>query len=871
MKQPPKWIDRVLEYLLRDRFVDEVLGDLHEWYEWKQGVYSRPKLVRAYWWNAFRAIRLHQMKNVKNLLINLTDMTMINNNIKIGLRSLLQSRFFTAINVLGLTVSLVSFLLIFAFIRYERSYNTSHPKADEIYRVLRKNVATGLRERPIGTPLANAFLQDFEGAIEFARFGQDGIYVELGEKKFYEADFYWSDPSVFHVFDLPFVYGNPQKALQDKNTLVVTRAISEKYFGEGVNPVGKSLPIKIYDSNVDLLMRIDGVIEDLPGNSDLPFKLLGSMSNALELYSQFNEYWGFFWLHAYAHIPDKNDLPRLKARAPMILEEAIGKEYAANRTYDFQPLSEVHLYSEDIDKSMTDGSIRQVRVLSLIALFILLIASINYLSLVSARLTRRKQEVGIRRVMGARGSQIMGQLFTESALTIFVSFLLATGLTGAIWPLFTDTIGKEIPMAILWDRQAVLWLVSVVLGCTLLSGLYPAWMASKIRSKGLVDKQASVKGKRLLQKGLVTFQFAIAVFLVTSSVLIFRQVRYVSQKDLGFDQSHLVSIKLEDRALQDKIDVIKEAMAQVNGVTMSTASGEALPSALNSGAEMFWGPSDEIHHFVKIVAIDERYFETLQVDMVDGQAFTATSDASMDAPIIVNEAAFHLLEVASHRDIKVRLDGHQRTIMGVVKDYHVESLKNKVQPTVFVYGRPGSRQSPDNIILRLSGDHIAETLGEVEDIWYGFSSSEIFDLHFVDQSFALLYESDQRFLRLFTGFSILSIFIACLGLYGVVVFTTEEKSKEISIRKVLGSTVAQVTLLVSRRFLILVVLGLLMGFPGALYFIREWLAQFSYRLEPEPAFIILAVVIVGILAAVTIGVHTIRAALANPVKYLRNE
>lgn len=871
MNSPPKWIDKVLEYFLRDRFADEVLGDLHEWYYWKQETYSSIKLKRMYLWNAFRALRLHQLKRIKNLLIQLIDNTMLNNNLKIGVRSLLQNRFFTAINVLGLTLSLVSFMLIYAFIRYENSYNDFHPKQNEIYRVLRTNLIDGHRERPLPSPVPNAFLRDFEGAMEFSCFGQDPVFVKLDDQRFYEADFYWSDASVLQLFDLPFVYGNPRQALKQKNTVVLTLQIAEKYFGKGVNPVGQSLPIKIYDGNVDMQMRIDGVIEDLPSNSDLPFQLLASMSSVDELYGHFSSQWWLSWLHIYVRIPEESTLRRIEAAVPMIIERELGEKMAEQMSFEFQPLDQVHLYSENVHASGTDGSIKQIMILSVIGVFILLIASINYLNLVSARMSRRRKEVGIRRVMGARSGQIMGQFFTESALTILGSFLLAIGLTWGIWPMFNDLIGKEIPFSALTNRGAMVQMITVVMGVVLLSGIYPAWLAGSIRTSALVDKQNSVRSKRLLQKGLVTFQFAITVFLVVSSVLIFRQVRFMSEKDLGFDKDQLVSIKVEDKALQEKIDVIKNVMHEVSGVMQVTASGESLPSDMNNGAEMYWGESEDDHHFVYIIAVDELFFETLNIPLLEGQNFTPTSDASLSGPVIFNETAARLLNKESTVGEQVRLLDHQRSVIGVAQDYHYKSLKNEVEPIIFVFGKPGFRESPDNIILRLSGQQIAGTIGQLEILWEEFSNNELFDYHFVDENYANLYNNDRRFLKLFSLFTCLSIIVSCLGLYGVVLFATEERSKEISIRKVLGSSVLQVTALVSGRFIFLIIIGLLLGLPMALYFIREWLVQFSYQLTPEPGFVVLALLLVVVTAGLTIGLNTVKAALADPVKHLRDE
>lgn len=871
-KTPPIWVDRLLDAVLKERFADETIGDLHEWYELRQETQSKLQLTYYYYLSVVKALRFYKLKKIKELLILVTEIMMVNNNIKLSIRSLINNRFFTVINLIGLSVSLASFLFIYAYLSYELSYDDFHTNKDKIYRVLNASEETPIRGRPTPTPLAPTFNSYFPNEVTFARFGQDPVFLQIGDNKFYEEEFYWGDPTIFSVFDLPFLYGSATTALTEPNTIVLTQEKSEAYFGKGVDPVGKILPVKVYDSNAKLLMKVVGVMKKIPTNTELPFELIGSMSNALELYAQFNNHWGFLWLHTYAYVPNDSDLKRIVNHIPVMRKEVMASQVSNHHTFEFQPLDEVHLYSNDVLGAHTSGNINYVITFTIIGIFIILIATINYLNLMGARINKRRGEVGVRKVLGANKSQLFSQFLTESNITIVISLLIALVVVGMLFNQFTTFIGKPIPLDIFFNWYTVGLIALLVLICGAVSGIYPAMILTTLKLEVSVNNHKRVKRRNSFQKALVTFQFAISVFLIISTFIIFQQVQYMTQTNLGFNKEQLVSIKVEDRLLQDKIKLIRDEMANVTGVEAITISGESLPSEMNNTWDIWWeglpkGESRPIH----MVSVDPEFFDVLEIPIRQGTGFGEQHASDSANFIVLNQTAADLLNSPDPILQKVEIGGSKRTIIGVAEDHYYQSMQSEISPVAFLIIPSGDRISPDNIIVRLNTDQIFESISGLENTWKKFSETDYFSFHFVDETFQNIYDSENQFLNLFVIFAIISIVISCLGLYGVVLFTTEEKSKEISIRKVLGSSTSQIMMLISKKFLVLIFIGFIVGAPLAIYFSNDWLQQFPYRIDIGVLIILTSAGLVFLISALTIGLNTFKAAVSNPVDYLRNE
>ncbi len=869
---PKSWIDFLLELALKERFQDEVIGDLHEWFHLQQKDGDGRALHWRYAWSALKSLKSYQLKRVSNLLITLIDLTMISNYIKLGVRSLLKNRRFTLINMLGLGSAFCTVVFIYAYVAFELSFDQYHHQVDNIYKVLSRDLVQDARSRSTPTPLKNAFQGMFGEELTFARFGQDPVFVELEDAKFYEEHFYWADAEVFSVFDLPFLYGDPRTALREPNTVVISEELSKKYFGEDVDPVGKSLPVKVFDSNVELTLRIDGVMRQLPANTDLPFDALGSMANALDMYSRFAESWGFNWLHTFVLVPDKQVVSEISKGMPNLITNALGEQFRDRLSFELQPLAQMHLHSSGVRRSGIDGDIRDVRVFALVGIFIIIIATMNYINLTSSRIPRRSREVAVRKVHGAGRNHIIRQLVTELLVLSGASFLIALVVVLLLWPFFTGLAGKEIDAGILLSLEFFGLILVVFSVSGLLAGLYPAMVMAAISPLQGLQGEVVKRKKQSLRGVLVTLQFAISIFLLICTGVVFDQLRYMVNANLGIEASQLINIKVEDRSLQQKIETLRDQLGTVSGVEAVALSGEELPSLMNNTWGFSWDAiSAKERHGIHIVAVDEGFFQTVQLKLKAGQNFFKPYRVDSSRSVVLNSAAWNLITTDKKVGMEVTIGGHSREVIGVTEDYHFRSLHEGMEPIVFMISRPGLRISPDNIFVRVAGQNMIENISLIENKWEQLAPGAAFDFHFVDRRYEGLYAKEQRFLKLFGIFSSLSIIIACLGLLGVVLYVVSEKMKEISIRKVLGSSVSQIGVLIGRQFGIFISLGALLAVPVAIYALRRWLQQFAYDVGISTWIVAGALVLAFLIALVTIGSNLVSALQSNPVKYLRDE
>ncbi len=868
-QSPPGWVDRMLELLIRDRFHDEVIGDLHEWYHQDQR--STHDFFKSFGYSlqGIREIKTYQLRGFSQILLKIMDVTMLHNNIKIGIRSLFKHKLISGINVIGLTSALCCALFIIAYLHHEISFDRYHENANDTYFLHTHYLKESSASHATQTPLGNLLRNEFGSEVLVARYGNDPVYVELGERQFYEEEFYWGDAELFEVFDLPFKYGDPSSALQKPNTVVITETVSNKYFGPGTDPVGQILPIKVYDGDREFSMRIDGVMEDLPSNTMLPFQLIGSISNAFDMYQQFNESWGFSWLRTFV-VTDEATAKRIEEQMPGLLEQN-SKALAEDRTYIFQPLTEVHLYSAG-GLNEQGNRFKNILMFGVIGAFIVLIAMINNINLTTAITNRRSLEVGIRKVSGANQRQIFWQFITESVLLYVISGLLAMIVIALVWEPLASLTGSSFSMMYIfsWETLSVYGIIFIV--TVLIAGVYPSiGMASQ---QSIIALAGRSKGKRTsrLRRALVVIQFSISVFLIISTTVIFQQLYFMKDRDPGFDPENLIAIKTEDKMMQERIEVVREEFRSVSGVSKIAISGEALPSEMNNGWGFYWdAPSREQRLGINIVTVDHEYLETIGARIVDGENFTKPYPADSGRSVVINEAAVIKMGIPDVIGMKVNIGGRDREIIGVVRDFHYRSMKEEVEAVAYFVGRPGFRSSADNFLIRIDPDKKAETLTALQGIWDQFTSAEQFDFRYVSDMYALQYEKEERFFQLFTIFSMLSILISCIGLFGMIVFVINERTKEISIRKVLGSSVGRLIRLIGTEFTLLVLLGSVIAIPVATLLLREWLQQFPYRVDISVAVIIGSALTAVIIAWLTIGFNTIKAALSNPVRYLRNE
>ena len=812
---------------------------------------------------------------------------MLRNYLKIAWRNLLRNRAFAAINIVGLAIGMATCLLIGLFVFDELSYDRFHTNADRIYRVVLRGKLNGeqIREANVMPPVAQTLQSRFPEVQQTMRLRGVGLpRLTYGEKSFREDKFAYADSTLFQVFTLPLLTGNPQTALTQPNTVVITTKTAQRYFGNA-DPMGKVLTM----DNGRATFTITGVMDNVPRNSHFQFDLFASMASLPEA-SQTN------WLQSnfftYLLLPDGYDYRRLEAKLrPVVqthmvppLEKVLGiggAEFGKKGTdigLFLQPLIDIHLHSDL--KPETDlepgGDIRYVYLFGAIAVFVLLLAGINFTNLSTAGATKRAKEVGIRKVLGSERGALMGQFLTESALLTALSLGLAVGLVGLLLPLMNALSGKVLILSFLLTPWVVPGLVGFGLLVSVLAGSYPAFFLSSFRPitvlKGTVSAPRS--GRLSLRSGLVVFQFLVSISLIVATTVVYQQLRYIQTMRLGYDKERVLVLE-GTGALGKNEDLLRRQLAQDSRVINASVSG-FLPNDRYNTA--LWGmqPDRNDAQFTRMsyFGIDHHYIPTLGMKLVEGRNFSPNfpSDSS---GVIINETAARLFgwqknrlgRTLTHPAIEGTGDKAQTfRVIGVVQDFHFRSLHERIAPAVMVL-----RDNAGTIIVKTRTANVAGLLASLQADWATRQTGEPFKYSFLNDTYQATYQAELRTGRILGLFAGLTIFVACLGLFGLATFTAEARTKEIGVRKVLGASVASIVALLSKDFLKLVLIAIVIASPIAWYAMNRWLQDFAYKIDIEWwVFALAGLLAVGI-ALLTVSFQSMKAALMNPVKSLRSE
>ena len=645
-----------------------------------------------------------------------------------------------------------------------------------------------------------------------------------------------------------------------------------RYFND-LDVVGRMMPIKVYDGNKDFLMKVTGVIEDIPTNSHLQFDFLGSMSTTAEMYGNFEKVWGLNWLKSYVKLSDNPNLDALAAKIPGFFEKYRGEGSSEFSDILFQPLSEVRLYSSDVEGKIAKGNLDYIYLFGFVAVLILFAASMNYVNLTTAKSSRRGKEVGMRKVLGALKGQIVRQFYVECSFQLIIALFMAGGLALLLLPAFNGIVGKEMTALSLLQAPVLIVMGSVCLGILLFSGFYPALVMNRFRPIDVL--RGNILGvlgnKSWLRKFQVLVQFSITTFLISSTLIVVSQLRFFNSYDKGFNAAQLINILVDDRGLQERLTVIKQRMSEVVGVQQITATGEALPSAMNNTWGFDWvGKIDEKSGGINVVAIDYDYLRTIETDLVMGRNLSESLSTDSSTVCLINESAFKQTGWEDIEGRKLKLDGRERLVVGVIEDFHYNSLRSEVAPAVYLLIRPGSRVSPDNLVIRLESNDMTSSLSALDNIWKEFSDQP-FDFTFVDQSFAQLYGDERKFVKVVAGFAIVGVFLTVLGLVGLVSFMAERNSREISIRKVLGASRKQVLSKFTGQFVQIFVIAMLIALPASWLTMDKWLEGFAFKISVSWTIFLAAAAISIIITLLSVGGQALRAASSNPVKYLSGQ
>ncbi len=799
---------------------------------------------------------------------------MFKNYLKIAWRSIFRYKIYSFLNIGGLAIGIASFLFILFYIVDEISYDKYHSKAERIYRVCRLYIANGVEEDaatlswPAGPALQAAYPAMIKNVVRFFNFQTPKLMVEHEQKKFNERRFFLADSTVFDVFDYEFILGNPDGALDRPFTVLVTESTARKYFGDE-NPLGKRLTVERQGE-----FEITGVIKDLPTQSHFIFDFLASMNTIPQIFGgQYPQTWIWNPCWTYIVLEDGVDPAQLVERFP---------EFHQNHYFDFpnqditlhlQKLTDIHLHSNLVYEIRQNSNITYIYLLSAIAVFILVIASINFMNLATAASAGRAKEIGIKKVLGANRPQLITQFLGESIVTAYLALIVALILMLILLTPFNNFAGKLFTPAIfLKPGNLILVLgLGIILGIS--SGLYPAFFLSAFQPVKVLKGTLSKGSKSALsRKILVIVQFTISIALIIGTLIVFRQIRYMRNADLGFTKDHIITMPVFNtgilRQYEAFINEVKQHPKVVNAVGM-----EDLLGVDHNTRQFFiegYDPDKPLYYPGFFVKYD--FLETFDIEVVSGRSFSREFPADTTEAIMINEAMVQHLGWTNENAIgrSIRSNGNERVI-GVFKNFKAMSLHKPESTFILDIVPPRFRGFMRYIGVRVNTDNYQEVIPFLEEKWREFEPDRPFEYSFLDQEIYNLYNNEEKFGQLSVVLTILAIIIACLGLFGLTAFLATQRTKEIGIRKVLGSTVPGLVYLISRDFLSLVLLSNVIAIPLSYWVMSKWLQNFAYRTGIGVTAFVIAAFAALVIAFLTVSYQAIKTALINPARALRYE
>ncbi|MFQ5771096.1 MAG: ABC transporter permease, partial [bacterium] len=777
---------------------------------------------------------------------------MFRNYLKIACRNLLKYKAYSFINILGLAIGMACGILILFFVQDELSYDRYHEKADRIFRVSREwfnsDGSSSLHLGHVAPPIAPLLKTDFSEIIQAVRITSGGNpLLNYQDKFFQESQFYFADPEIFEVFTLPFSKGDPKTALTSPNNVVLTESMAQKYFGSE-DPLGKVINFEI-QGEVKVDLKVTGVMKDVPRNSHFHFDFLGSMIALEQAFGDAEfQNWGSNNYSTYLLLPEGYDYRHLEAQLPAFIDKHYGAYIQRNRgepppqapslrnKLHLWKLTDIHLHSHLDSEIEANGNIVYVYIFSSVAFFILLIACINFMNLATARSANRAKEVGLRKVVGADRKRLILQFLGESLFLSFVALSLAILLVEFTLPEFSDFVGRELTLDIAGNLWIFFGLISIAIMVGLISGSYPAFVLSGLQPvKVLKALQITSSTRSKFRTVLVVFQFAISIILIISMGVVYNQLDYCRNKNLGLDKEHVVVLPASSQMIQ-KYALFKGQLLQHPNI-VSVAGSKRVPSGRlldSSGARILDDEKSEPINFrIANVRVDHDFIETYGIQLAAGRNFSVAFPTDSMEAFILNETAVKKIGWASAADALDRpfqYDRRKGKIIGVVKDFHYESLHQPITPIVMIISPRSFNQIAVEIRSERSDD-IAATLDFLKQKWQEYRPNFPFTYSFLEDRYAQLYQSEHKLGQIFGAFSGLAVFIACLGLFGLAAFTAEQRTKEIGIRKVLGASVANVVFLLSKEFTILVLFAALVSWPIAYFAMNRWLQDFAYRIN----------------------------------------
>ncbi|WP_232064520.1 ABC transporter permease [Rhodocytophaga rosea] len=866
LPQPPRWAERFLEGIAADHLLEEVQGDLQELFQRRLQKFSIRKARFFYVLDLIKLIHPRLWRNKPSPYPSLNPIDMFQHYLLLSYRNFARFKSSFFINLIGLSTGLACTLLIYLWVRDELQMDTFYEKDEQLYQVLEnRESATGLLTFwTTSGPTATSLAEDMP-EVQYAAtvLGGRERYVEatfsVGEKNIKTKGGYASK-DYFQVFSHQFLSGNPSTVLADKNGIVLSETLAKNLFGTTENVVGKSV-----EFDHDKVFQVSGVYKELPPNSSQHMEFILSFEKFVE-----ENDWAYAWGNTapftYVLLKPGTDIGAFNRKIAGYVKTKTENEIT-HRTMFIKRFSENYLYGKYENGVLVGGRIEYVKLFSIIALFILVIACINFMNLSTAKASRRLKEVGVRKTIGANRLSLVYQYLGESLLMAFLSMLASVILVVLFLPTFNEITGKELSLSL--DPVLITSVLALTVFTGIVAGSYPALYLSGFHPIAMLKgKLPTSVGELWIRKGLVVFQFSLSIILIVAVLVVYKQIEFVQNQNLGYKKENLIYINKEGKLLDKSTqETFIEEVKNLPGIVNASTLGHSLTGHNGGTYGIQWegkDPNDKTEF--ESVSVNYGTIETLGVDMQEGRSFSREYGAD-SAKIIFNEAAIKFMNMKDPIGKVIKLWGNDMQIIGIVKDFHFESLHEKVKPLFF-------RVAPRNtrfIIARISAGKEKEAIDHLQKLYTSYNPGFTFEYKFLDQNFQALYEAEQRVSSLSRYFAALAILISCLGLFGLTAFTAERRRKEIGIRKVLGSSQWGIVYLLSKEFTKMVVMSILIALPMSYLLLSNWLDNFAFKIDLEAWYFLSAGIVALLIAWLTVGTQAVKAARINPIQTLKEE
>ena len=786
---------------------------------------------------------------------------MLKNIIKTAFRHILKHLGYSILNILGLTLGITSAIFLIIYVADEVSYDRYHEKADRIYRV-----SSSIKEADdqftwivAQIPFGPAVVHDYPEVQSFVRFiNMPRALYKFEDKEFNEENFYYVDSTLFDIFSYKVIKGEVKSALLAPRKIILTEKIANKYFGK-TDPIGKTLT-----TGTDTY-EVTGVIEDIPSNSHFRFDAVAARNN---LPKQLGS-WGNFGVFTYLLFPDKFDVKAFEKKMEGMYDtymKTIFQQLKITIKYNLEPLTRIHLYSKNAGEPEPTGSITYVYIFGIVAIFLVLIAAMNYMNLATARSTRRAREVGLRKVVGSRRLPLVLQFISESMVFTVVSLVLSIVLILILLPKFNLLAGKSFDIHVIYSPVVILSLLAIIIIVGIFGGSYPAFFLSRF-SPVTVLKGEITQGSAgsLFRKILVVIQFSVSVIMIICTLVVFRQLNYLKNMDQGFDQQNVIGLQLNGPMVR-KYPVLKQVLSENQNIKYVTSTNTSVGEG--SAKVIFQVETDQgmSNRGINFAVVDHDFIETLGIKMVQGRNFQKDMPSDTLTGVVVNETFAKRMNWAEPVGKKVTLGNAPNyfingRVIGVMKDYHQTGMYNGIESLLLIW-----RPINNVVYIKLNGIETSKTLSFIETKWKELFPDQPFVYTYLMDRFKGQFQADEKRGLVFTLFTVLAILIACLGLFGLASYMVEQRTKEIGIRKVFGANENTILGLISRDFLVLVTIGIVIAIPTAYYFMHKWLENYVYRMKIGPSVLIIAALLTIAITFITISYKAYQAAIMNPAK-----